>query len=94
MEVGNDNITVNAICPTGVNTDMLNNEYMRKAIIPQNPTEEALNEVIQNDHTLPVGLLSPSDIADSVAYLCSPEAKYISGIALDVTAGGSARNNA
>jgi SDR family mycofactocin-dependent oxidoreductase len=94
LEVGNDNITVNAICPTGVNTDMLNNEFMRNAINPQNPTEEGLNKVVREDHSLPVGLLSPSDIADSVAFLCSPEAKYISGVALDVAAGSTAINNA
>ena len=94
MEVGNDNITVNAICPTGVNTDMLNNDLIRQALSPDNPTEAGLDAIIMQDHPLPVGLLSPSDIADSVAFLCSPEAKYITGVALDVAAGATARNNA
>ena len=94
LELGPHNITANAICPTGVNTGMFNNELLRQALNPDNPSEEGLNAILHEDHALPVGMLKPEDIADSVLFFCSPQAKHITGVALDVAAGTTARNSA
>jgi NAD(P)-dependent dehydrogenase (short-subunit alcohol dehydrogenase family) len=34
----------------------------------------------------------PEDVADGIVFLCTDEAKFISGAALDIQAGGNARN--
>ncbi|MEM9722176.1 MAG: mycofactocin-coupled SDR family oxidoreductase [Bacteroidota bacterium] len=94
LEVGKSNITANAICPTGVNTDMFNNEWMRKATDPSNPVDEALHELLKEEHALPVGMLEPGDIADSILFFCGPQAKHITGVVLDVAAGMTAKNSA
>ena len=94
LEVGKSNITANVICPTGVNTDMFNNEWMRKATDPSNPVDEVLHELLKEEHALPVGMLEPGDIADSVLFFCSPQAKNITGVVLDVAAGMTAKNSA
>ena len=94
LELGKFDITANAICPTGVNTGMFNNELLRNAMSPGNPTEEAVNEILYEEHALPVGMLKPDDIADSVLFFCSPQAKRITGVVLDVAAGTTALNSA
>ena len=94
LELGKSNVTANTICPTGVNTDMFNSEVIRNSVDPENPSEKALDEMLKTEHALPVGMLEPEDIADSVIFFCSPQAKHISGVALDVAAGTTAKNSA
>ncbi len=93
-EVGNNNITCNAICPTGIDTPMLQNDFVRKLWNPENPTSEGLHQTMKKSHLLPVGLLDPMEIANAVVFLCSPQASFITGVALDVAAGATARNTA
>ena len=38
--MGKHNVTCNAICPTVVKTDLMNNDYVLGAMSPQNPTWE------------------------------------------------------
>ena len=90
LELGEDNITANCIAPTGVKTSMLLGTNPNDLIGDLN--ESALDLYLkQKYHSLNKGLLEPSDIADAVAFLASDEAKYISGITLDVNAGLSGR---
>ena len=93
-EVGKSNITCNAVCPTAIDTPMLQNDFVRKLWSPNNPTPEGLNEGMKRSHLLPVGLLDPMEIANAVTFLCSPQANFITGVALDVAAGSTARNSA
>lgn len=93
-EVGNNNITCNAICPTAIDTPMLQNDFVKKLWSPSNPTSEGLNESMKRSHILPVGLLDPKEIANAAVFLCSPQANFITGVALDVAAGSTANNNA
>jgi 3-oxoacyl-[acyl-carrier protein] reductase len=73
-EVGSRGITANSIAPGFIDTDMTRalNETQR----------EALNSQI------PLGRLGqPADIAAAVAFLCSPDAAYITGETLHVNGG-------
>ena len=45
-------------------------------------------------HSLPVPIVQPVDIAKAIAFLASDEARYISGMVMDVAAGGNARYTA
>ena len=42
-------------------------------------------------NALPVQLVEPEDIANAAAWLCSDEARYITGVTLPVDAGFSAK---
>jgi SDR family mycofactocin-dependent oxidoreductase len=75
------NVRVNTVHPTGVNSPMLVNEGFG-AWIAEHPV---MAESMQN--ALPVELIECSDVANAVAFLCSDDARYITGVALPVDAG-------
>lgn len=77
-------IRVNSVHPSGVDTPMINNEFIRQWI------EEAAggSEQSQNlTNALPVGVLEPDDIANAVLWLVSDTARYVTGVALPVDGG-------
>jgi SDR family mycofactocin-dependent oxidoreductase len=71
-------VTVN---PTGVNTPMVVNSVFEE-LVAQHPE-------IVGSYTNPMGveLIEPSDVSDAIAFLCSDEAKWITGISVPVDAG-------
>ena len=73
-EVGSRNITVNAVAPGFIDTDMTR-------ALPDAAREGLLKQI-------PLGRLgSPEDIAAAVAFLTSPAAGYITGVTLHVNGG-------
>tara|TARA_B100001971_G_C18068946_1_gene472012 strand:+ start:54 stop:812 length:759 start_codon:yes stop_codon:yes gene_type:complete len=74
-EVAKDNVNVNAICPGEIDTPMIRNIQ----------TYEQLNETIRN---IPLKRLGkPEDIANTVLFLASDLADYITGATIDVNGG-------
>ena len=78
-------IRVNSLHPTGVNTPMIVNESFAR-FVEQFPDAA---DALQN--ALPVELVEPEDIANAAAWLCSDEARYITGVTLPVDAGFTVR---
>jgi len=77
-ELGPRGVTVNAVAPGLVDTAML------KAATPR-MGEEAVKGMVART---PLGRLgTPSDIADVVAFLASPDARWVTGQVLDTTGG-------
>jgi NAD(P)-dependent dehydrogenase (short-subunit alcohol dehydrogenase family) len=74
-------IRVNTVHPTGVNSPMVANEAFG-IWVSQN---SFIPEVMQN--ALPVELLEPVDISNAIIWLCSDEARYVTGVTLPVDAG-------
>jgi 3-oxoacyl-[acyl-carrier protein] reductase len=73
-EVGSRHITVNAVAPGFVETDMTR-------VLPEAAREAAL-------HAIALGRLGqPDDIAAAVVFLASAEASYITGQVLEVSGG-------
>jgi 3-oxoacyl-[acyl-carrier protein] reductase len=73
-EVGSRGITVNAVAPGFIDTDMTRAlpEAQREALVKQ----------------IPAGRLgSPDDVAAAVVFLASPQASYITGETLHVNGG-------
>lgn len=73
-EVGNRGITVNAVAPGFIDTDMT-----------RSLTESQRGELLSG---IPLGRLGdPEDIAQAVLYLASPAAGYVTGVTLHVNGG-------
>ena len=78
------NIRVNSIHPSGVDTPMINNEFTRKwlaDLIAQSDSPPDMG------NAMPVEVLQADDIANAVAWLVSDQARYITGVTLPVDAG-------
>ena len=77
-ELGPRGVTVNAVAPGLVDTAMLRAATARMG-------EEAVKGMVART---PLGRLgTPSDIADVVAFLASPDARWVTGQVLDTTGG-------
>ncbi len=88
-ELAPDNIRVNTVNPTMVNTDMVQNEFTHKLFRPdrENPTLEEFAEAAATINLLPIPWVEPIDISNAVLWLASDEARYVTGITLPIDAG-------
>lgn len=74
-EVAQHNITVNAVCPGLIDTDMV-----RNTISPERQQAYA--------NSFPISRLGrPKEVADLITFLCSDKAAYITGASLDINGG-------
>ncbi len=86
-------ITVNAVAPGNVDTPMVRNDYLARKVRPdlEAPTFEDAKAFIGMLHVQPEPLLQPEEISAAILYLCSDEARHMTGAVLDLSAGASAR---
>jgi SDR family mycofactocin-dependent oxidoreductase len=82
-------IRVNVIHPTGVASGMTMNPAMAR--LQEEARAGGANTISAMQNALPVDILQPSDISDTVAFLVSDQAKWITGVSLPVDAGFSVR---
>jgi (+)-trans-carveol dehydrogenase len=89
VELGAQNVRVNSVHPTNVNTPLFMNEGTMKLFRPdlENPGPDDMKVVGQLMHTLPIGWVEPEDIANAVLFLASDEARFITGVTLPVDGG-------
>ncbi len=80
-DLAGQSIRVNVVHPTAVNTLMATNEAMQGFLATQ------VDKGVHLRNALPVDMLEPADISNAVAFLCSPEGRYITGTNLPVDAG-------
>ena len=78
------NIRVNSIHPTGVETPMIDNDFTRGWLAKMAAESDSPGSM---GNALPVEVLQPEDIANAVAWLVSDQARYITGVPLPVDAG-------
>ncbi|CAJ1884230.1 unnamed protein product [Sphenostylis stenocarpa] len=84
VELGEHGIRVNCVCPGGIPTPMLN-----KALkMNKKETQEVLCKVAVLKGTV----LEAEDIATAALFLCSDEAKFVSGVNLVLDGGYSTTN--
>ena len=85
IEMGPQQITVNAVCPNHVTTGLgsWQNEYMA------NMRGQTLDEYMAAMRgRIPLGRVgTPEDTANACAFLCSGQARYITGEAMNVSGG-------
>jgi len=94
QEVAAHGITVNAVCPTGVDTTMIQNEAAYKLFLPDvsEPSRKDAAPAFQALNAIPIPWVEPVDISNAMAFLCSDEARYITGETIAVAAGQNATN--
>ena len=91
IELAPYNINVNAICPTTLDTDMVNNQAFYDYFagnINANAHQEFVIAHMNELNLLPDrGMLAPEDISKVVLWLASDDARHLTGCALPIDAG-------
>lgn len=85
LELAPYNITVNAVCPGIVETDMIRREWKWEGEIRGMTPDEVRDEYLAE---IPLGrLCQPEDVAGVVAFLASKDADYLTAQAINVNGG-------
>lgn len=85
LEVANQGILVNAVCPGIIETPMKHRERIEGGTIRGMTAQEVLEE---DNSQVPLGRTgTPQDVANLVLFLASPLASYMTGQAVNVTGG-------
>ena len=88
LEVAARGITVNAICPTWVDTPMARQGIAETAEVLGVTPEEFRRQAI---HAVPIGrMVTASEVADLAVYLASPAAAAITGQGVNICGGATA----
>ena len=89
-EVAPNGVTVNAVCPTAVNTDMIHNQANYTLFAPdvEHPTKEQVIPGFASSNAIPIPWIEPIDVSNAMMFLASKEARYVTGHAMNVSAGG------
>jgi len=83
------NIRVNCICPSGIDSPMLRVFIDRTEKLKGEALEKAMKDIASK---YPLGRFAkPEDVADLALFLASEEASYITGVAIPVDGGKTAR---
>ena len=84
-------IRVNAICPTAVDTPMIQNERLYRLFRPDldNPGKEDVQAGFQAMNLLPIPWIDPVDVSNAIVWLASDAARYVTGVTLPVDAGNA-----
>lgn len=85
LEVIASGVTVNAVCPGYVETDLVQDAVERIVAKTGRSREDAIAGILKDQ---PLGrLITPQEVAAAVLFLCQDEAAAISGTTLTVAAG-------
>lgn len=85
LETAKHGITVNAVCPGYVDSDMTASAVKNLMTKLGKTSEDAMNLLTA---TNPQGrLITPEEVASAVSWLCSPGASGVTGIALPIAGG-------
>lgn len=89
LELGQYRIRVNSVHPTGVATQMIQNEATYRLFLPdvEHPTKEQAEPIFTSTNVLPIPWVEPIDISNAILFLASDEARYITGLEMKVDAG-------
>jgi len=85
VELARTGVTVNAICPAIMNTDMMRQIAKEFATLSGSDVENTYKHL---PDVIPMGRATePEDIANVISFLCSDDASFLTGQSLNVTGG-------
>jgi (+)-trans-carveol dehydrogenase len=89
LEVAPNNIRVNTVHPTSVATPMIINDVFPRLVRMdlEDPSTDDAADFLRPQQAIEVPWVAPGDISDAVLWLCSDEARFITGVTLPVDAG-------
>jgi len=90
LEGGEHGITVNAICPAYVRTPLVDSQIADQAKANRMSPAEVIEKIMLAPAAVK-RLIEPAEVADFAAYLCSEPAGVITGAALTMDLGWTAR---
>lgn len=86
LEVANDNITCNAVCPGYVLTELVKRQIPEIAAARQITEQQVIDDVMLCAHARKQ-FVQVEEVAAAVMYLCSHQAASVTGIAMPVDCG-------
>lgn len=91
IELAPFNIRVNSVNPCQVATTMFKSTAVISALLGKQAehTIENASRAATLAHLLPVPWVEPTDVSAGIAYLVSPEARYVTGSAMVIDAGAT-----
>jgi (+)-trans-carveol dehydrogenase len=92
-ELAPHNIRVNAVCPTTVNSPMITNDALYSLFRPdlESPSLADAEPGLNDLNLLDVSMMEPAEVSAAISWLVSDDARYVTGIALPVDAGSTAK---
>jgi 3-hydroxybutyrate dehydrogenase len=89
LEGAEHGVTCNAVCPSYVRTALVEKQIADQARIHAIPESEVVEKIMLAEAPIR-RLLEPDEVAKLVAYLCSDDARSITGSALTIDCGWTA----
>lgn len=89
-EVAEHGVTVNAICPGYVRTPLVEGQIADQARVHGIPEADVVERIMLGPHAIK-RMIEPDEVAAMVVYLCSEAAGMVSGAALTMDGGWTAR---
>jgi len=89
-EVAEFGVTVNAVCPGYVRTPLVEDQIADQARVHRIPETEVVEKIMLQPTAIKQ-LIEPDEVAALVRYLCTDDARMITGAALTIDAGWTAR---
>jgi 3-hydroxybutyrate dehydrogenase len=90
LETAGSGVTCNAVCPGWVRTPLVEKQISDIAAEKHISQKEATKELLAEKQPS-LDFVSPSQLGGTVAFLCSPAADQITGTAISVDGGWTAR---
>jgi (+)-trans-carveol dehydrogenase len=95
QELASNNIRVNVVHPTNVDTPMIHNPSLYGLLFPDRDpatvTRDEAAEVLQATNLLPIPWVDASEISEAILFLVSDAGRHVTGIELPVDGGYSTR---
>jgi NAD(P)-dependent dehydrogenase (short-subunit alcohol dehydrogenase family) len=94
LTYGKNNILCNVVCPGLVRTKLADNDYVLRALMPNdpNPSFDRFSQMNAAGNPIPIGHLEPIDVARAVLFFAGEATAKVTGEVFDISYGSTARN--